>query len=75
MSNQVIEFTNEELARVNSFEPQKMRDYLNELLTEKISQIVERIEFETRQKYCDHDLSYYIESDEVSCSKCSKDWV
>ncbi len=74
----MIEFTDEELAKVNFFEPQKMKIYLNDLLTEKLAEIVHRIEYQAKQKYCYHrkeDLEYSKASDSILCLECDREWA
>ncbi len=69
-----IEFTMEDIKKLNFFEPQNALECLNDLLRDKVNLIAARIECEMIRKHCDHDLSYYTEKDIVVCKDCGKEW-
>lgn len=71
-----IEFTDEELKLVNSFEPMKTKEYLNDLLRDKINVLSVRIEIEMKRKHCYHKewLDHFKASDTIGCSDCGKVW-
>ncbi len=72
----IIEFTDEELKSLNFFEPQKAKNYLNDLLTQKIAGIVERVEKQMRERYCDHEKVFYSPSaDGIICEECERKWT
>ncbi len=67
----MIEFTDIELSKINTFEPQKMKEYLNDLLTQKIAEVTERI----KQSLCKHDSTRYVmPQDTFNCNHCGKVW-
>ncbi len=67
-----IEFTLEDIKALNFFEPQHALDSLNEMLTEKIAIVTERME----QTYCKHDNVKYDRSADVhACLHCNRTWL
>ncbi len=70
--NDKIEFTLEDIKALNFFEPQHALDSLNEMLTEKITIVTERM----KQTYCKHDgVAYDRLKDVHTCNGCGKVWV
>ncbi len=66
-----IEFSDEELKRVNSFEPQMTKEYLNDLLRDKIALAVDRV----KQTYCKHDsVGYENVKQWYICNHCGREW-
>jgi hypothetical protein len=72
-----VGFTDEEIKPVNPFEPQKTKQYLNDLFTKKVEVIVGRIETMMKQRYCTHKqqhLDWNKTSDTVLCLECDREW-
>ena len=66
-----IEFTLEDIKALNFFEPQAALDQLNELLSEKIAIVTERM----KQTYCKHDsVGYEMIKEQYICNHCGRIW-
>lgn len=68
-------FTDDEFKQLTGlmFTPQRARVFLDDLLTEKIARVAERIEMYFKKQNCKHDKPFFT-GPGVICRDCGKTW-
>jgi len=78
MSDDLAIISPEEFKRISDlmFTPQKAKTCIEDIFTERIAIVADRIEKNLKQQYCRHGETVYSEkSGTIFCSNCNKEWT